>query len=253
MNSDFLSIGCAGWSLGRDYWPEFQAHGTHLQRYASRLAAVEINSSFYRPHRPSTYARWSASVHDPFRFSVKVPKSITHEHRLQGCSVLLDTFLAECAALGDRLGCLLIQLPPSLQFDARSAGDFFDSLRARYSGYVVLEPRHQSWTQAQSLLVDQQIAQAAVDPGRISNDDAPSGWPGFRYWRLHGSPKIYYSAYETDWLERLARKIEATKDDQVPTWCIFDNTAQGAALGNALFMQRLLKERIECGELTPCE
>lgn len=241
MSADGLYIGCAGWKLGREYWPDFEGEGTHLERYASRLTAVEINSSFYRSHRPGTYAKWAASVNPGFRFSVKVPKSITHENRLVDCSALLDTFLAECLALGSKLGCLLVQLPPSLQFDARIAGDFFDALRARYAGHVVIEPRHESWTLAQDLLVDQQIAQAAVDPGRISGDDEPSGWQGIRYWRLHGSPRIYYSCYETEWLERLAQRVEATMADGVPTWCIFDNTARDAALGNARLVQTLLR------------
>lgn len=156
------------------------------------------------------------------------------------CSELLDKFLLEIAALGSALGCLLIQLPPSLSFDARVAGRFFESLRARFSGYVVIEPRHESWVNAHQLLVEQHIGQVAADPARLSNGAQPGGWPGVRYWRLHGAPRIYYSAYETAWLEHLAKRIEAMAED-VPTWCIFDNTARDAALGNALLMQRLLK------------
>ena len=204
------------------------------------MNAVEINSSFYRPHRPATYKKWSSSVGADFRFSVKLPKAITHESRLQNCTDLLETFLSECGELGDRLGCLLIQLPPSLAFDAAVAGQFFEMLRARYSGYVVIEPRHGSWAEAQPLLIDQHIAQAAVDPTRLDTDGMPGGWQGIRYWRLHGSPKIYYSAYEESWLSERARHIQSALSDGAPVWCIFDNTAQDAALGNALFMQRLL-------------
>jgi uncharacterized protein YecE (DUF72 family) len=69
-----IFIGCAGWSLGREYWPQFPAEGTHLQRYAARFNGAEINSSFYRPHRRQTYERWADSVPEGFRFSVKVPK-----------------------------------------------------------------------------------------------------------------------------------------------------------------------------------
>lgn len=241
--TDTLYLGCAGWALGRDYQaqPGFAGEGTHLERYAWQLNAVEINSAFYRPHRPATYARWAASVGDGFRFSVKVPKLITHEHRLQDCSGQLDAFLSQCGALGDRLGCLLVQLPPSLTYDAEIAQRFFAELRARYAGAVVIEPRHPSWVQAQALLVDLQIAQAAVDPGRIAGDDVPSGWQGLRYWRLHGSPQMYYSDYEPAWLEHLAQRIRSSLGDGVPTWCIFDNTARGAALGNALFTQALLR------------
>src|SRR5688572_17535989 len=75
-------IGCAGWSLPKKFADAFPAEGSHLVRYAARLPAVEINSSFYRPHRPTTYEKWAASVPTGFRFSVKVPKWITHERRL---------------------------------------------------------------------------------------------------------------------------------------------------------------------------
>ncbi len=117
-----LYLGCAGWSLPREHWPAFAVDGTHLQRYSSRFPAVEINSSFYRPHRPATYAKWAASVARDFRFSVKVPKQITHERRLIDCGGLVDEFLGQCSQLGEQLGCLLIQLPPSLAFDAAVAG-----------------------------------------------------------------------------------------------------------------------------------
>lgn len=111
----------------------FPAHGTHLQRYASQLTAVEINSSFYRPHRPQTYLRWAQSVPVPFRFSVKVPTLITHVQRLQGCERLLDEFLSQCMALGDSLGCLLVQLPQSFAYDESTATQFFLALRQQYS------------------------------------------------------------------------------------------------------------------------
>ena len=154
-----MFIGCAGWSLGRDYWPQFPAEGTHLQRYAARFDCVEINSSFYRPHRRQTYARWADSVPPGFRFSVKVPKQITHELRLQNCEQALDEFLGQCEGLADRLGCLLVQLPPSLAFEPASAEAFFVALRQRFAGDVVLEPRHESWVVAASILQVYRIAQ----------------------------------------------------------------------------------------------
>src|SRR5690349_6695706 len=117
-------IGCAGWSLPRDTWPRFSGAGTHLERYASRFAAVEINSSFYRSHRPETYIRWAASVPGAFRFAVKLPKAITHVLRLRQPAAPLAEFLAEVAGLGSRLGCLLVQLPPSLGFDRKLARAF---------------------------------------------------------------------------------------------------------------------------------
>jgi uncharacterized protein YecE (DUF72 family) len=237
-----IFVGCAGWSLGREHWPAFSVEGSHLQRYASRLNCVEINSSFYRPHRRQTYERWADGVPEAFRFSVKMPKHITHELRLAGCEAALDKFLIECGGLGDRLGCLLVQLPPSLAFDTALAEAFFMTLRERFSGRVVLEPRNQSWVSAESLLMTHQIAQAAVDPSRISNDASPAGGAEIKYWRLHGSPRIYHSAYDPTYLQYLAYALLSATAAGAATWCMFDNTASGAALGNALALATLTTE-----------
>ncbi len=240
MNERTIFTGCAGWSLGREHSAAFTAEGTHLQRYAARLNCAEINSSFYRPHRQQTYQRWAASVPAGFRFSVKVPKLISHVQRLQACDQALDEFVLQCSGLGDRLGCLLVQLPPSLAFDESVVEAFFISLRRCFPGPVVLEPRHESWTGAEALLVHYHIAQVAVDPSRISTDSTPRGWPGLKYWRLHGSPRIYYSPYELPRLERLGVELQTATAEGQSAWCIFDNTASGAALGNALTLAQCL-------------
>ncbi|QXI17840.1 DUF72 domain-containing protein [Pseudomonas hamedanensis] len=239
MNEPAIFIGCAGSSLGREHWPAFPAEGTHLQRYAARFNCVEINSSFYRPHRRQTYERWADSVPPGFRFAVKVPRLISHEQRLAGSAAALDEFLGQCEGLGEKLGCLLLQLPPKLAFDAPAAEAFFRVLRERFQGAVVLEPRHESWTEAEALLQDLQIARAVVDPSRISTDAAPGGWRGLQYWRLHGSPRIYHSAYDLAYLQRLAQVLQSASGVGKDTWCIFDNTASGAATANALALSAL--------------
>ncbi|CAG8870512.1 hypothetical protein PS627_04020 [Pseudomonas fluorescens] len=232
-----LHLGCAGWSLSRAYLAAFPEQGSHLQRYAATLPAVEINTSFYRPHKPETYRRWADAVPEHFRFSVKVPREITHIQGLVECESLLQAFLDECGELGDRLGCLLVQLPPSLAFVPGEAGRFLRALRQRYIGGVALEPRHPSWLQAAPLLADLHIAQVAADPARIGADSLPGGWTGLQYWRLHGSPRIYYSDYGPEFIQRLGNQLCQSLEAGIPTWCIFDNTAAGAALGNALQVQ----------------
>jgi uncharacterized protein YecE (DUF72 family) len=228
-------VGCAGWSIPRQYAEHFPAEGTHLERYAQRLPAVEINSSFYRPHRPETYARWAASVPASFQFAVKVPKEITHTRRLRDIADPLDRFLSEVAALGPMLGPLLVQLPPSLPFDAAVVTAFFAALRARFSGSVVCEPRHASWFmgQAEQILVSAQVARVAADPAPVPEAAQPGGWHGLVYYRLHGSPEMYASAYSAAYLDQLAQTVRASAQ-AAPTWCIFDNTALGAATANAL-------------------
>jgi Protein of unknown function DUF72 len=93
-------VGCAGWSVPKEHAAHFPAAGSHLQRYAARFPAVEVTSSFYRPHRPATYAKWAAAVPPGFRFSVKLPREVTHRRRLVGTADLLDRLLAEAGALG---------------------------------------------------------------------------------------------------------------------------------------------------------
>ena len=107
-----IHVGCAGWSIPRQYAEHFPEWGTHLERYAQRFPAVEINSSFYRPHRPATYARWAASVPASFQFAVKVPREISHMRRLRDVADPLERFLSEVEALGTALGPVLVQLPP---------------------------------------------------------------------------------------------------------------------------------------------
>ncbi|MHC5537903.1 DUF72 domain-containing protein, partial [Singulisphaera rosea] len=161
-----VRIGCAGWSIPKEHAGRFSADGTHLARYASKFAAVEINSSFYKPHRPTTYTRWAGSVPVGFKFSVKMPKIVTHERRLVDAEATIGSFLEEATHLGEKLGPLLVQLPPSLTFAAQVAEPFFAGLRERFDGDVALEPRHASWFEptAEHLLVRYRVARVAADP-----------------------------------------------------------------------------------------
>ncbi|HUQ10233.1 MAG TPA: DUF72 domain-containing protein [Steroidobacteraceae bacterium] len=229
-------IGTAGWSIPRTDQHRFPAGGSHLERYAQVLPAVEINSTFHRPHRATTFERWAASVPRSFRFSVKLPRTITHDQRLAKTAPLLDTFLDDLAPLGSRLGCLLVQLPPSLDFDARTVRAFFKLLRKRFDRGVAIEPRHATWfeSRADIVLKDFEVARVAADPPRAEGDGEPGGWAGLAYYRLHGSPRIYYSSYEEDFLDSLAVKLRELRRRRIPTWCIFDNTTLGAGTGNAL-------------------
>jgi uncharacterized protein YecE (DUF72 family) len=231
-----LHIGTAGWQIRREHRPRFDMGGSALARYATRFSAVEINSSFYRPHRPQTYARWAATVPGFFRFAVKMPRTITHERCLSDCEDVLDRFLDGAGALGGRLGPLLVQLPPRFEWDCAVADAFFALLRKRHSGAVVCEPRHLSWftAPAEALLRHWNVARAAADPPRAPGAERPGGWNGLVYYRLHGSPRMYHSPYESSALTSLAAELSGIAASGREAWCIFDNTARGAATANAL-------------------
>ncbi|MDB5411349.1 MAG: hypothetical protein JWL84_6261 [Rhodospirillales bacterium] len=234
-----VRIGTAGWSIPRPVRARFPESGSALERYAAVFDVAEIDSSFQRPHQPKTYRRWAASVPAHFRFAVKIPKLISHERRLCGIAEPLDRFLAEAGSLGEKLGPLLVQLPPSLAFDAVVADAFFTLLRSRFAGPVVCEPRNVTWFThgADALLNAARIARVATDPAKIVEAAVPGAWPGIAYYRLHGSPRMYYSEYGSSYLAALAERFDAVTE----TWCIFDNTASGAALADALALHELTR------------
>jgi uncharacterized protein YecE (DUF72 family) len=235
-------IGTAGWGIPRRHAHAFPGTGSHLERYARVLPAVEINSSFYRPHRPATYARWASSVPPGFRFAVKVPRAVTHERRLVDAAGPLARFLDEAAALGPALGPLLVQLPPSLRYDGAVAEGFLGLLRGRFAGEVACEPRHASWFTgaAEACLSAFRVARAAADPAVVPRAAEPGGWAGLLYVRLHGSPEMYRSAYPPGALDAAARRLRAALGEGRSCWCVFDNTALGEATGDALDLLRRL-------------
>src|SRR5215210_4743120 len=241
-HGDDVHLGTAGWSIRREHSSRFGGEGTHLQRYATLFNSVEINSCFYRPHRFATYERWAASVPEHFRFAVKLPKVITHESRLADAGPALERFLGEIAGLGTKLGPVLVQLPPSFVFDAELASAFFTDLRSRFDGDVVFEPRHESWFTdgVDAILVQHRVARVAADPARVPAAAEPGGYDKLVYLRLHGSPRVYYSAYSTETLEHVARVVEEKASSAISTWCIFDNTALGAATTDALTVKSRL-------------
>jgi len=235
-----LFIGTAGWSIPRASSAHFEGDGSHLQRYSRVLPGAEINSSFHRPHAPAVYARWAAATPDDFRFAVKMPRTITHDLKLRRARDPLARFLDESSGLGHKRGPLLVQLPPSFEFDRRVTARFFDLVRTVYDGPLVLEPRHPTWFGASvdALLIRLHITRVAADPPPVAGADRPSGWPGLVYYRLHGSPRKYWSRYEPAYIRALAAALGRVPPE-VDAWCVFDNTASGAAAENAWELQSL--------------
>lgn len=231
-----LYIGTAGWNVPEIHARHFVPEGSHLVRYGGKLNCAEINSCFYREHKPETYRKWAASVPEGFRFAVKAPRTITHEGalRVQGQEAL-QRFLQQTGALGEKRGPVLLQVPPRLVFDEATTLSFLRMFRELYDGPAVLEPRHASWfgAEADSILREFHVARVAADPALTPRAAQPSGWAELVYFRLHGSPRRYYSAYSEEFLSRLAEDLRRPSTFTA-AWCIFDNTASGAALANAL-------------------
>jgi uncharacterized protein YecE (DUF72 family) len=232
-------VGTAGWSIPRDLAVRFPSEGSALERYAARFAVAEINSSFHRPHRLSTWERWRDSVPEGFRFSVKLPKTVTHERKLTDTEELLDEFIVQATLLGEKLAVLLVQLPPKLAFNGAVATRFFDALGQRCPVTLACEPRHPSWftEEASALLMAHRVCRVAADPAVCGEAARPGGWRGLSYWRLHGSPRMYRSSYG----DRIADYAAALREEATgrDAWCIFDNTASSAAANDALALMKM--------------
>ena len=206
-----IRIGTAGWSIPRSSAHRAAADGTHLQRYARLFPCAEINSAFHRPHASATYAKWAMSTPADFRFAVKIPRAITHDLKLRGTRLPLEKF--------------------------------FELIRARDNGAIVCEPRHGTWLsrEADALLVRYHVARVAADPAPAPGAEFPGGWKGVVYYRLHGAPRKYWSPYGRDYLAALAHTL-CLVPASVDAWCVFDNTASGAAIENALDLQALVTQ-----------
>jgi uncharacterized protein YecE (DUF72 family) len=236
----------AGWSNPPAKRPDRHPQQTHLSYYATHFSCVEINSSFYRPHQPATYERWRDETPAPFRFSVKMPRAVTHESHLKRCTAEVGRFYDSIQALQPKLAVILVQLPPSLEFNGRAIRAFFKHSPRLPGTKVVCEPRHPSWFTrvAESALRDTGVSRVAADPANCPGAETPGGAPRFAYFRWHGAPRMYYSKYSEEQLAAFAATVRDSEAAEI--WCVFDNTARHAAWGDALQFTAALRSGPAC-------
>ena len=234
-------VGTAGWAIQKAMRDEFFATGAvkpnHLKAYSERFTGIEINSSFYKDHQPATYAKWASATPEGFRFSIKLAKRFTHIQKLEVESSDLKKMIEGTQELGEKFGVFLIQLPPKLVFDSEVAETFFSTFRELFDGDIAVEARNQTWAgrEATQILEEYSVARVIADPNRIG-EAPPIRSAKLCYFRLHGSPKIYYSEYTKKQLEFWRAEFKKEMKAKQSGWCIFDNTALGAATANALEM-----------------
>jgi uncharacterized protein YecE (DUF72 family) len=240
---DRIRVGLAGWSNPPGKRNDRGAEQSHLSYYAQHFSCVEINSSFYRTHKTATYARWRNETPEKFRFSLKMPKSITHESHLKRCTGEVERFYDDITHLQPKLAVVLIQLPPALEFDGRSVRAFFKRAPGLSGTVVACEPRHASWFSkaADEVLRDAGVSRVAADPARHAGAELPAGMRRFAYFRWHGSPHIYYSKYTDTQIASFAATAKSSPASE--TWCVFDNTARYAAWDDALLLALALRGR----------
>lgn len=280
LDPTLLHVGTSGWNYPEwrgKFYPKGLAQAKELGYIAERFDTLEINSSFYRLMRPSTYEKWARAVPDGFTFAVKGWKQITHMRRLKNAGPDVARFFGSgVRALGAKMGPILWQLPPSLKFDGDVLEEFLNGLPKTFGEMqelaasapppptdgpeqdtllppdvatapadrrmqYALEPRSATFSdpEAAEILRKYDVAMVIADTaGRYPQFDEVTA--DLVYVRLHGSPRLYFSNYSQDVLAGWAQEARGWIAQERQVYFYFDNTGAGWAPQNALTLQRLV-------------
>ncbi|MBN2297542.1 MAG: DUF72 domain-containing protein [Deltaproteobacteria bacterium] len=234
-----LYIGTSGWNYDHwkeNFYPPVYPKRSWLEYYTGIFNSVEVNATFYRHMKPETFERWRIASPEGFVWAVKASRFITHVKRLQHAGQSLEMFLDSAKALGDKLGVILFQLPPSLTFNHTVLEEFCTLLPKGYR--YSIEARHTSWTgkEALAVLEKNNIAWCISDTaGRYPYLETLTA--DFTYIRLHGSTALYASDYSGDELAMWTEKIRQWNRD---AYIYFDNDFMGYAPKNAMRLKELV-------------
>jgi uncharacterized protein YecE (DUF72 family) len=232
-------VGTSGWQYAHwkgIFYPENLKTKDWLQFYTQHLNTLELNVTFYRQVRQSTFQKWYDGVPSSFVFSVKMSRFITHIKRLRMEAESVNRFLEDVRGLKEKLGVILIQLPPSLKFERPLMADFFALLDPALK--YTIEARNKTFIHEDffSMLCERNIAWCIAETaGRYPYSEMVSA--SFVYLRLHGRTELYASSYDDDELKVMRDKIHGWDRD---TYVYFDNDFGGHAVRNAMTLRHLL-------------
>jgi uncharacterized protein YecE (DUF72 family) len=228
-----------------EYPPEF-AGASRLRYYASLFTSLEVNSSFYKIPKAATVEKWRESVPAHFRFTFKIPKTVTHAKGLLFQIEELALFVEAVAQVKDKMGCLLVQLPPSVKREMQEELEgILECLRDDAKGWkIAVEFRHNSWYDRAvyrmlqsygATVVEHDMPNSATPPLHIAND--------FSYLRFHGPDGKYRGSYDDAFLIDLATRITERLKQGQDVFVYFNNT-MGDAIGNLQTLNKALKTQL---------
>jgi uncharacterized protein YecE (DUF72 family) len=197
---------------------------------------VELNSSFYHLPLEKTISGWTQRTGESFRFCPKLSRFITHQMQLVNTGGALKSFFSLFAGMKDRLGPVLVQLPPQLQYDHTLICGFFERLRQDYNKYrIAVEVRNRSFINDNflELLTASGIAFVIADSGgRYPYTEAVTS--DIVYLRFHGRERLYASDYSDEDLGYYSGRIAGWLAEGKEVWAFFNNDFYGFAVKNAL-------------------
>jgi uncharacterized protein YecE (DUF72 family) len=240
-----LYVGTSGWTYDwGDFYPEDLPNRRRLDYYARQFRTVEVNYSFYRLPRVTTYEKWADQVPDGFLFALKLSRFITHVKRLHGVKTAFRQFVVRAAPIGAKLGPILVQLPPSFKIDVKRLERFLKGAsevgkeRSLDPFRLAFEFRHPTWfgSNANPTLEALERHGAAFVCGHSSRYPYPDPEPltgDFMYLRFHGPDEMFASGYGRRGLKRWAPLIEAWLDEGIDVFAYFNNDVGGHAVRDA--------------------
>lgn len=233
-----LHVGTSGWSYQHwkgVFYPEGLKPSEYLEYYIKYFSCVELNSCFYHLPKEKTVQGWIKRTPRYFKFCPKISRFITHRKRLFEVDEAVDNFFRIFSEMKNKMGPVLIQLPPGLEYDEPRIIYFLEFLKQKYSGFrFAFEIRDQSWICDRffELLGCYHMGFVIADSGRrfpysetITTD--------FIYLRLHGSKNLYATDYTEDELSGIARKSKKWLSQDKTVWIFFNNDYHGYATKNA--------------------
>jgi len=246
MRNKKINIGTSGWSYKHwrnVFYPEGMKPTDYLPFYAKEYRATEINTSFYHLPKESTVIQWTEKVPKQFRFCVKMSRFITHVKRLLEPEEALERFFEVFKHMKEKMGPVLIQLPPSLKFDYERAEYFFSVLKKNYQEYdFALEVRHETWMVEESLtLMAKYDIAFVISQSGVKFPYAETVTAKNIYIRFHGPKELYASAYTDEMLEDFAKKFKAWIAEGHYIWVFFNNDIHAYALSNAKTLMTMME------------
>lgn len=238
-----VRIGTSGWSY--DHWADVLYRpglpsARRLARYTEVFDTVELNASFYRWPKDSTFAGWRERLPDGFTMSVKAHRGLTHYRRLTAPEAWIERFERCWQALGDRHGVLLVQLHPDLERDDDRLEKFLRMMPA--SIRTAVELRHPSWDVPEVYALLEKYRAIYVVMSGANLACVPRATTDQVYLRLHGPEpaSLYTGSYSADALRQWAERITNWTEEGRDVWVYFNNDLGGHAVRNALSLKEFL-------------
>ena len=233
-------IGCSGFyykEWKEIFYPKGLTQARWFDYYARHFNTLEINNTFYRFPERKLFQNWYDKAPDDFCFSVKVPRIITHLQKFKDTAKFLGEFYVLAKeGLKEKLGAILFQLPPGMAFSETLLQNILSQMSPLYQN--VIEFRHISWWRKDVFMALQaaNVCFCGVSYPGLINDAIVN--LSFAYYRFHGVPRLYHSAYNESFIEGVAKQLAAPSVNEA--FVYFNNTASAAALDNARYLQTLI-------------